>query len=58
MLPKSVVRDSTIQVRPIGVIWEVSIDSLQQQVHTFECKVRQICALFSGGNALTGSYRF
>ena len=34
-LPYSVVHDSPVQVRPFIVMWEVSIDSLQQQVRTF-----------------------
>ena len=49
--PNSVVRDSTIQVRPAVVMREISIDYLQQQVHTFGCKVWQVCALLLGGHA-------
>ena len=41
-LPDSVVHNSPIQVRPVVVLQESSIDSLQQQVCTFWSKVQEV----------------
>ena len=38
-----------VQVRPIVVMWEVSIDFLQKQVRTFRCEVQEVCIFLWGG---------
>ena len=47
-LPRSVVRDSPVQVRPVVVMREVSIDSLQQQVRTFRGESRSRSIAWGG----------
>ena len=51
MLPNSIVWDSPIQVRPVVIMQEVSIDSLKQQVHTFRGEVWQVLIFLQGGGA-------
>ena len=48
--PDGFVRDSPVQVRPIVVVEEVSIESLQQQVRMFWGKVREVYAFLRGGH--------
>ena len=45
----SILQESTVQVIITVVMQEVSIDSLQQQMRTFRCKVSQVRAFFLGG---------
>ena len=49
MLTCSVVCYSPVQVRPIIVVREVSIDSLQQQVRTFWGESQEVCVFLWGG---------
>ena len=51
MLPYSVVCENPIQVRPIVVVGEFSIDFLQEQVRTFRGKVRYIRIFLWGGQS-------
>ena len=52
MLPCSVVCDSPVQVRPVIVMQEVSIDSLQQQVRTFWGESWEVRVFFWRGGIL------
>ena len=48
-LPCRVVHDSPVQVRPVVVMQEVSIYSLQQQVRTFRGESREVFVFLWGG---------
>ena len=47
-LPDGVVRDSPVQVRPIVMMWKVSIDSLQQQLLAFKGKAQEVRVFLCG----------
>ena len=49
MLPYSVVHDYPVQVRPVVIMQEVSIDFLQQQVPVFWAEYREVRVFLWGG---------
>ena len=50
-MPDCVVRDSLVQVRPITLMWGVSIELPQQQLCTFMCEVLEVRIFLWGGHA-------